>query len=164
MSVTFKDYQIRIIYDKNNIELFKFYIGTLLDHLTMDLWGEIVKYMNYSFACGLCSEEYPGYRKMNTVEFNECNQKILDYYFANDGLDKLISTEIIWVDLHLLIDDYKIVNPNWDNKEIYNWVDNNHKRIQLCCYGMKISKNDKFCVSEKQLKYKNTITIMVPKI
>jgi hypothetical protein len=162
MSISITDVSYRIIWDAQKNELFKFHTGTMLDRIIPDLWNDITRYMNYSFAIGLSSKDYPEYRKITIIEFNECQDKIFDNYFANHGIenacghDKYLYTGLV-IENQVLIDV--------DGYGIYSNIYHYTTFVILNRRQNPVARNDKFKIwPTKNEDERLMTTIMVPKI
>ena len=83
--MTTKIRKINILYNSTNDNILKYPSDTLLDKIFIDLWDEIIRYINFHpFVLGDNETKYFGYRLMKTEEFNQYKDKFIAYYFQNE--------------------------------------------------------------------------------
>lgn len=74
----------RTIHDKNGKKILNIPINSLLNNIIIDLWGDIVRYMDYyPFIIGI---DKPHYRKITLDEFENMKIKFMEYYWKNNGV------------------------------------------------------------------------------
>lgn len=137
---TMKLATIRILYDSNDKEIFKFPVDTILDNVIIDLWNDIMRYM-YTFVIGDNGTKYFGYRQMKKEEFNE---NMFKSYYLKGHMECI--TNLRCFSERLVIDDCYLESmkhyvrcfregPYEDNKQRIkfgvgsSWLNKDHKII-----------------------------------
>lgn len=160
INFTIKESHTKIIRDSNGNKILVFQMGTLLDLICNDLWGEMIKYLEYHIAIGYYCENYKGYRLMRKEEFSK--KKIGNYYAKNKGIPYLFDCSK-YVNEHLVISGHQIMKMYcYENRYSVNCVGyKDRKNLQLYSCGDHVSysngcddmylKKEKYTVNEKKI-------------
>lgn len=98
----------KIIYGPKKEILFTFPCDTILDKIILDLWNDIIKYINIpSFAIGLKSVNYQEYRELKDGEFYRYRHEILKYYSVNKGIKNIFNLNLM--NAILVINDLQVM-------------------------------------------------------
>jgi hypothetical protein len=149
---------IKIICDQNKKRILEFPNDTILDRIILDLWNDIVRYMDYHpFVIANASETISGYRKIKAEEFEK--DKFLDYYFKNYGIKNMSIKQEIYFPL--------IIGRNYvcckRNHKIYG-TRNELQRIRLHIdLRTEITINDEMIMIDKDTKMSSYRPIYIQK-
>jgi len=147
---------VRVMHDSNNKKVFEFPIDTLLDNIILDLWNDIIKYVDYHIILGANNSIYPGYRKMKKEEFD--GEKIMDYYFK--GSFKHI------MKCHLAC-NYLAINNYYTktkNGPIQCGIALSTENVEFYVCTENITKEDQLAISVCEIEFKNYYTFFIPSI
>jgi hypothetical protein len=165
MSLSITPKLIQTIRDSNGKQLFKFPGNTLLDAIYSDLWGVILKYMDYyPFAVGKYGEIYPGYRAMTIDEFHANEAQFIRYFDKNKGLHKMSDFED-WNGFNLIIEDLYLFYK-CEKKREWFFVLQNKKGTndKVHCLSKRKRKKGDFVIKDTHYHQNkdNALILMVP--
>lgn len=112
----------QIIQNPQERQILKIPLNTLLQTFPFELWEHIFSYFNRQFVIGEYSENYEGYKKMTTNEFDGLKQTFIEYYNQTHGLYSLIDIEN---GSHWLQVDSQYLKINWKYAKITSNTINN---------------------------------------
>lgn len=99
---------VNIVYNSNK-NIFEYPTDTLLDKICVDIWGDIMRYLNYQpFIVSDGKTPVFGYRKMKKEEFKIYKNSFLAYYYQNERIIYGLEKYEIKNSTLLSIDDYLI--------------------------------------------------------
>lgn len=140
MSVKIKN--INIVYNSNNDNILQYSPNTLLDRILVDLWNDIIKYLDLHpfIVCDKIAYHYP-YRPMKKEEFGLYANKFVDYYYKNNRIIHSLK-EIALKDSLLAVENQFIISKDpcyylvcFNNGKYNISFDGIGERIQLSSVG-----------------------------
>jgi hypothetical protein len=145
---------VRKIYNDNGIVIFEFPAKTLLDKIILDLWNEIIKYINcHEFILWNFSVPCPGYRKVRKNEFETLKKSFINYYNKNEGIPNILNTNCPIATQFIIDENYTDTIHTFfttlckysDDKTkivLYNWMKLEIEDISINAQKINLDRNE----------------------